>query len=225
MSSPCLADSDCFALSTDIDGALVVEAIVSADVDNGFECRPDGIWVPITTPAASTLAPVGDYDGQRRAWKPVIATADNDIEWDMRWDDADATWYFVGGAPAFDHVFTFETISAGSGTWETLATDGPILNLPYTGTYSVRWGAVINGAEAGTNTEVGLQLGGTDPASDAHVIFEGGQAQRHTAAAETTVSLTSPNTGIRLRYQRNGTATSASFGNRFLSVIPIHVEP
>lgn len=225
MSSPCLATNDCILLDIDIDNALTAEPIISGDVDNAVECRADGFWTPDFRIAVTTLPPAGDYDGQRRAWQPVIATADTTFQWDMRWSDADATWYFVGGPPATDHVFTFESISAGSGTWETLATTGPILNMPYTGTYAVRWGSVINGAEAGTNTEVGLQLGGTDPASDAHVIFEGGQEQRHTAAAETTVSLTDPNTGIRLRYMRNGTATDATFGNRFLSVVPVHVEP
>lgn len=224
MSSPCLADSDCIALTIDIDGALVVEPILSADPDQGIECRGDGLWAPKVPPTVTSLPAAGDYDGQRVAYQPTIATMENDVEWDMRWDDAYGQWFYMGGAAAVARVLTAESISAGSGTWETLATDGPLLNMPYAGTYQVHFGAVINGAEAATETMVGLQLGGVDP-TDGRSLFDGGQAQRHTAAGFVPVVLAGAATGIRMRYQRNGTATSATFLNRWLAVVPVHVTP
>jgi hypothetical protein len=222
MPSPCVTDTDCFHLD-DPGGALTVEAIISPDVDNGFECRPDGIWVPGIPPRTSVLPASGDYDGQVRAFYPVITPMDDNVLWMMRWDATDATWYFIGGPPAADHVNTAESITVGSGSWGGLATLGPKLQMPYPGHYVVDYGALINGAESGTNTEVGVALDGVDPVSG-HTLLDGSQDQYH-AAAGSCIVVVSGSLDIRLKYQRNGTATAATFQNRWLHVTPIHMNP
>jgi hypothetical protein len=176
------------------------------------------IWVPASLNYATTL-PGSPADGQETIL--VDSTAAPTYAWRLRFNSTLAKWQCIGGVPKVVTVATAEATS--STTYANLTTNGPDFTTPVAGDWQITVQARIT-AESGSNIAfMSYDVGGTG-------ALDIDSAQGNIATPEKpTLSALSVKTGVaastllRGRY-KNGGATSLTYADRRLIVIPIQVS-
>jgi hypothetical protein len=227
-SSPCLADSACIALSTDIDGALVADPIISADANNGFECRPDGMWTP-RGPVVVDNIPADAEDGDEILLK--VGSGDTTIFWAFYYwaaETSDYKWLFTGGPPLVNKRDPAGTIAPGGGNdWATLGateTAGPGIDLPIDAYYNFDFGCRIDSATDGQVSQVGISQTGSDP-GDADTASNANEHQASVVGTWFPFDTAYPaGTHMRLMYRCSGTGGTATFDYRWIKGQPVKAK-
>jgi len=175
-------------------------------------------------PTYGTTLPASPVDGQEAILVDSVTAPT--YQWRFRYNAGStlaSKWEFMGGAPAYASVYTFETFTAGSGTWANLATNGPQFVLPRMGDYTLEGFCMIHaGTTAPDTPALGVSIGDTNPA-----IPVQGDIER--ASQYTNIWLSDRLTGIavgsaiKLRYQSYG-PNQTQFGQRVLRVTPLRVS-
>ncbi len=133
--------------------------------------------------------------------------------WHLRYNATLAKWLYIGGIPLFAEVTTSEATT--SGTYAALATPGPSITIPKTGTY-----LITVGATASATSQDGIMsydIGGSG-AVDADAVHFGNVGQIHSASRVRSKAFTAADV-LLCKYK---IASSATFtvSNRFITVVP-----
>lgn len=213
------------------------------DLDSGKEWyKTGGAWGIILSDIDSTTTgtlPVSRVVGAVKittsSWAggPPASPSDKDIwiatgvdangtRWQFQYNAGSASsfkWEFIGGPPVWSIVSAFE--STASATPADLTTAGPSFTATRGGDYVVRYGATSD-----VNSAASVAL--TSLFTNAGVRVTGGEADAATvgvftsAASEERVAALVAGTTYKLRYWASN-GTTATFANRWLSVVPIRI--
>lgn len=160
---------------------------------------------------AGTSFPGSPTDGQELVFQADLT---NGIFWRMRYYLASTYWGFVGGSPLSARVDTRE--GTASASYADLATVGPSIVLPFTGSYWVEWGCRADGT-SGDQANVGLTATG-HAATDADSIEMAFPASGSFAMSR-GVLLTGISGTLKMQYKTN--ADTSFFKSRWISATPV----
>lgn len=228
--SGCVTDSAWIHLEyVGTPNSLTAAPVASPQVGNGLQLLDDGIWVPGVIDLLGGGFPGAPHEGA----KAKIAPQAN-VTWEFRWNthsSAVSQWEFCGGSDAYFDVEDLGTInsSQSSGTygiWQTLSatsTVGPQFTIPFTGTYHIAWGAMINPI-SGEEAEMGISVGGADPAGDN--VATAGAAGASSVMRRNEMNLTEGELirGVYRGSGGSGNSATHHFSRRWLSVTPVRVR-
>lgn len=213
----------------------VGNTIDATEVNANFQNLEDAVNDIDTTQFSSTLAkyfpttvvtslPGTPIDGQTVLYQGAGMATDG-IVWMLRYNSSSASsykWEFVGGAPWMQGISTSEALSSTSYT--NLATTGPTVTAPLAGDYIVRLGAYVGLSNDNTTALMSFAVGGTG-AADADAIASTavgtGGVTGVVVSRDVQKTVSAAATAIAAKYRV--TANSASFENRFLSIVPVRV--
>lgn len=140
--------------------------------------------------------------------------------WTFTWDGSD--WWFTGGPALFAEVTASETTNSASYT--ALSTPGPTITVPFDGDYLVSIGARPYSDSANQGGIMSYDIEGTGASGNDSIGFTMGSGvstgnimrprEKALLAGDTLVA----------KYRTTGSGT-ATFENRWMSVLPIRVEP
>lgn len=235
MPTPCLAPSPQIDLQivpvTGSSPGLQATPILSPifSVWNGLENLADGMYAPGYDDLLGAGFPA--VPGAAPADLLVKTTTVANLAWTFRYNPlstASNKWEFIGGAAHFvsDEASGTITPSQASGTfgaWGSMAGDpGPDFVVPFTGLYTISFGAVINGIDNVNQGEVGLNIvgSGVDPVDDRTAVSAN--------TSPTSVSRTTQwglNSGdlVRMLVRGMGTGTYG-FRRRWMLIQPVRVS-
>jgi len=131
-------------------------------------------------------------------------------------------WEFIGGAPATHNINTAETC-ATSGSYQNLATNGPLITLPRAGDYRAE--ALVSGNAGSTvpNTLIaGIGVGDFTSPINASTFYHAVATQTGMFPLLAELLARAAGDVIKLRY-RTSAGTSAWFGERTLRITPVRV--
>lgn len=153
----------------------------------------------------------------------VIADATTDVEWMFQFDSSSGRWRFVGGPPLEAEVETSETTAAVA--YGNLATIGPTVNIPITGTYLISHGCWHSSSAASQNSIfMSYDIGGTG-AVDADSVTSLGLSAVNSSfnnVARTKKKAVGV-VALVAKYKVGG--GTQGFGKRWLSALPVFVTP
>lgn len=216
----CGNDTEAVALDLDVDGKLIASLILSTDDGNAAQIRANGLYVPGGT--FEVALPGGPGNGDEVYY---IASDADGVEWHLKYRATSASlykWEFVGGAALYDEVAAIETLSgaAVAPDYVDIDTIGPRIVVPLEGDYDLEYGAMIDGAAAGTNTSAAPRFG-VVPATFPYAIANYDTRFESLARAVRVTDLPA-GTAIKLQYTKDD-AADAQFGHRYLRVTPVRV--
>ncbi|HLB03871.1 MAG TPA: hypothetical protein VJK66_02530 [Gaiellaceae bacterium] len=145
--------------------------------------------------------------------------ATSGVLWHLGYESGESTskWRFLGGPAMFSEVVTSEG-GTGAGYF-ALATAGPSVTLPRSGDYDVLIGFHCDGVVGGVDHRMSYDIGGTGAvnADWVHQVTSSANPSRlRRKAALGAVALVA-------KYSSGG-ASQATFGDRFMSVLPVRVR-
>ena len=173
----------------------------------------------LTAPPVSTL-PTAPVDGE------VAIYSHSQGKWALKYQDSDAYWYFVGGAPLFAVIDTLQGTAATHTTYQALTTAGPSITVPLAGDYIIEIASFQLHSVADTSQfhSYSLNDGGT-AASDTWAATSNAPNTSYYSSASSQrkhTGLTAA-TAIASMY-RSAAANQASFNSRSMSVLPVRVQ-
>jgi hypothetical protein len=177
--------------------------------------KTGGLW-----PAVTTTLPASPRDGAE-AYLLVDTTAG--IVWHLRYRAASASsfeWEFVGGNPMYNSMST--TSATITGTTYTLITL-PLINVPRSGEYRVRFGGAISISASGLTAA--WTVGGPGvglAAADANALYSQGAASSYDSASRSVVVTLTGSGAIQL-YGRNFGASNTTITNAWIELLPVRV--
>jgi hypothetical protein len=179
---------------------------------------------PSSRPSYGTTLPANPYDGQEAILVDSVTAPT--YQWRFRYNASSSSaykWEFVGGAPAQSWVAAQDTCSGAGGTWQNLATPGPMFTLPRGGDY---W---IDGF-------VQVQAGASIPDTPAFGFSDNGdqnpgvayQTELNRASSWITMAVVdlkqSRNVGDVIKARYLSYQTTSKFSGRRLRVTPVRVS-
>lgn len=168
--------------------------------------------------------PVSPVDGQV-AYFQNAGMATDGVVWQFRYNSSSASsykWEFVGGVPWAKEVATQQLTSSTS--FVDLGTVGPSVTAPLAGEYIIRMGAYTGLTADNMTAVMSFAVGGTgalDADSIGSLVTGTGGATGISIAGDVMKTVSSAASAIVAKYRV--TSSSASFENRFLSIIPVRV--
>lgn len=174
--------------------------------------------LPTTGPAGGALV-----DGQECYY---LADATNGVVWHLKYRAAEAgsyKWYCVGGPPLLNVVEAAE--SKATTAYGDLATVGPTVTTPLAGDYIMEMSAAVASLVAGANRlfiSPKKNAVVTNDADGAETSPAGGTVNTDVAYRRKKLTGLAAGDVFKLQYGALN-ATSHSFGNRALQVMPIRV--
>jgi hypothetical protein len=227
MSDPCLDPSPQIDLTL-IGGALRATPILSPDFGNGFENRGNGIWTP-GRPQIVTALPSSPSDGDPIAVR-IPTGASGSGFWRFIYDASETSafkWLFTGGAALYARRNNSGTISpSGLDNWVTLsATDaaGPSVVLPFSGYYNGHFGARVDSAADGAIARVGISVQGSDPSATDEAVNANSRTTSIMGTHDPMANSYGAGDTLRLMYRCSGSTGTATFQERWMSVLPVKV--
>lgn len=181
------------------------------------------------------LAWIGGADGRGTSFPgsppdgtlyDYVADAGNGVVWRFKFNSGEATykWEFVGGPPMYAEVVTDE--STASATYAALATAGPSITITRAGDYIVDQGCWFQSSGSNSMTVfMSYDIGGTgavDADAVTGAVSAGGTTAQFAGARRRVKTGIAASTALVSKYKVPG-AVTASFGNRWLSILPVRV--
>lgn len=210
-----LTQADASAAQTTLGLSAFIKTLVD-DADALTARTTLGVNEPtvVVSPAALPAAPANNQE------VIYVADAANGVEWRLRYRQAQAAWFYIGGPPLMVTIDTLETTA--SLAYVALTTAGPSITVPLAGDYDVRLEASIANNTANDGGRMSFDVGAT-AALDADGILHLGSAN-----ADALMSGTRRKTGLaaatalvsKYRALVGGTAT---FRFRRMLVTPVKV--
>jgi hypothetical protein len=198
--------------------ALVATPLLSSLYGNSLILEAgDGMYVPGITKIGTAVFPTGTPDGTRVKHRPATG-----VSWTFQNEPSSGAtykWEFIGGGWLYSvNDATANFSPAGSNAWHDSPTPGPDIIPPFDGVYQVHFGARVNPAASGNQAQIGVSIGGADPA-DSNVAVNG-QGNSISVSRMIQVSITA-NQRLRLQYRDAAPSGTNAFDNRFIAVIPV----
>jgi hypothetical protein len=176
------------------------------------------VWTLVNQRAAfctSAMLNAAPFNTPYQDQEIILFDATPNFIWHFRYNAGDGgrdKWYFIGGAEWMAVVEAADT-----STWAGYADlpNGPLITVPRTGIYNVRYGAIVNHSAAGSTCYLAITGSAFDhynmPPSGGYVTM--GRAGVWNVAAGTVA-----------RLQVAGTAGTASWAKRHLSIVPVKIS-
>lgn len=219
------------------DGTLTVAPDGSVTVEGGAVELPPELYAPGMPPVTDARAlsikvmvntlPVG-FGAQLLAARPGNAAIQR--AWMLRYNAGSASafkWEFIGGAALDNEVATEE--ATASAVYVDLATNGPTITVPFAGDYLVTAGAYIwTENVAALEAFASLKVGAAATADAGRHAWMGVSADATAArrggqfASKGEILALAQNDILKLQYRV--TAGAATFGKRWVSVLPIRLS-
>lgn len=174
--------------------------------------------LPTTGPGGGALV-----DGQECYF---IADSASGVAWHLKYRAAEAgsfKWYCVGGVPLFDAVDTAQTKATTA--YGDLTTVGPSVTVPLAGDYIMEMSATVASLVAAGNRlfiSPKKNAGATADTEGAETSPGGGSLNTDVAYRRRKLTNLAAGDVFKLQYGALN-ATSHSFGNRTLQIMPIRV--
>jgi len=152
----------------------------------------------------------------------------NGVYWRFRYNAESSSpyrWEFLGGPPLFSEVTNADTTT--SGAYVAIATAGPSVTLPRAGDFMVSSGARIFSNADLTSNYMSYDIGGTGAVdADAINYFSGASVGggATTATYQMRTRRKAGLTAVTLTAKYRVTAGTATFVDRWMSVLPIRVS-
>jgi hypothetical protein len=179
-------------------------------------------WVAPT--GFGTSLPASPADNDRYFWE-VDAT--NGVVWHMIWNAALSKWLFLGGPPLWSQVDTSETTA--STTYVALTTAGPSITIPGAGggLYLVGLGAeMVPVTTVSQRFSMSYDIGATGAVdADRTTVLKGGANEAASAFSLARFNRKSFATAAALVAKYKVSANTATFLNRWMSLLPVQVNP
>lgn len=180
--------------------------------------------------SASDLAALTNIDDGEEVYLQADALTPETL-WRLRYNAAISPypWQFVGGPPVIAEVGTSESMTNGSyNTWRSatqsgLTIVGPRIVLPVAGKYDAEWGAMIDGAAAGTRTSMGLNIDGVDPANPSDPWIANYDIRFESLAGKRRIEVTGTLVVLAKYLREESSAATAGFSKRWLSILPVNI--
>ena len=175
----------------------------------------NGAWTALGVPEVAAL-PGSPSDGDEVYY---VADATNNIKWHLKYKTSASKWEFLGGNPMMATVATQESFNAGGPV--DLATVGPSITVPLTGSYRIRYGADAASSAIYTTPWIQLSIGGLADATTKLYINNGTYAGTG-AAFPITKSITASQV-VKLQYGAdNGQGGYTDYDRyRWIEITPI----
>lgn len=140
------------------------------------------------------------------------------------WTKDPYKWKFTGGSEAYQQIPTQQT-RPGSSPIGDLATVGPTLPIARPGVFHVRWGSLMNTGGSSSGGYAGSVIANQSGTRKSAYEADSGSTSNAwvSAMTEEEMELDATNTSIKMQYFNNANQT-ATFGNRWLSVVPMRVS-
>jgi hypothetical protein len=183
-----------------------------------------GILMHRQLTVAQFLALGGLEDGDEAY---VEVDAANGIVWHLRYDLSSTKWRFLGGAPLAALVATDEATAGSSGSFADLATPGPSVTVPLTGSYTLTFGAntyhTVSGGNFGMCSPGLAGVAGTD--ANAASAASGSAVAQYVSSRRANLLVTGlvATNVVKLQYRTPSGAANQHFLNRDLSVVPSRI--
>lgn len=179
---------------------------------------------------ASDLAALTDLDDGEEVYLQADALTPETL-WRLRYNAAIATypWQFVGGSPVVAQVQTTDSLNATSfgnyrsATQSGLTVVGPQIVLPAAGYYDARWGAMIDGPAAGSQTAAGLTINGVDPTASTDPWIANYDIRFESLAGQRRIEVTGNLTVLMKFLRADNSGTAARFSKRWLEITPVRL--
>jgi hypothetical protein len=178
-----------------------------------------------TRPGYGTTLPASPADGQEYILVDNVTAPS--YMWRLRYNAGSSSaykWEFVGGSPARASVIADE-VTTTAGSWVNLATDGPSVLIPRTGSYDLDYGSSAYHSVLEADSLCAVAVGNGSPIT-ANVEFTwGGATSQHglVSSRSERVSSFAASDIAKLRYFTYMAGT-AHWRARFLSVLPVRVS-
>jgi len=173
--------------------------------------------------APATTLPASPVDGQQAIL--VDSTSAPTYIWTFRWLAAASKWIYTGGTPA--HITVDNADSTLSATYVALTNAGPSFTVPRAGDYLVTVGSRMVQANSPLGVFHSYDVGATGALDADSASVAAGGASGNTTINNSQIMTRkkvglSASTALVSKYRSDGTRT-ATFSNRFMSVVPITV--
>jgi hypothetical protein len=177
--------------------------------------------------SAAELSALTDLDDGEEAYLQADSLTPQTL-WRLRYNAAVGTypWQFVGGPPILAEVTVTDSMNnTANGTWRTGAQSGmshvgPKLTAPLPGFYDAHFGAMIDGAAAGSKTAMGLTINGVDPTGADDPWIANYDIRFESLASDRLIEVTGTLVVECKYFHGDAGATTAQFTKRFLKLLP-----
>lgn len=173
-----------------------------------------------STVSIGTSIPASPSDGDQYVLTDNTTTPT--YAWLLQYSSTASKWIFIGGSPATQFITTSETSSSTGYT--DLATVGPSVTAPRSGTYMVRSFADARASTGGgADVYLGVKVGASAPVDLTRLMSNWQSAGAGSGGGgERQLSGVTASDVIKLQY-RVGGALTGTWENRAISVIPVWV--
>lgn len=185
-------------------------------------------WQQLTQPPLVNNTTFSAYSNVSDGFE-VYYQADsvNGINWHLRYNINSAStykWEYIGGPSLISEITTLESTTTSS--YVALSTPGPAITLPRAGDYDVIISAELGFPSNGT-AYMSYDIGSTG-AVDADAITSSYIPNTNTTTNISQSMRSRRKTGLSAvtltaKYKSTNTGVSASFGQRYLSVVPVRL--
>ncbi len=143
--------------------------------------------------------------------------------YDAGWTTDIYKWKFMGGSEGYQQIAAQQT-RPGSSAIGDLGTVGPSMVIVRPGVFHVRWGSLMNTGTSSSGGYAGSVISNSTGTRLSAYEADSGSTGNSWLSAMTEEEITiDPAVTIKMQYFNTGNQT-ATFGNRWLSVIPLRIK-